>query len=230
MVQIISPVQDKYIKRTPDGTPMEVALTRGLSHPNIVRALRHASFNSQVHDCSPFPQMPAAVIECNSDFAKPVCFRAQHLSAPSNPAAFFTPLSGRAARLAVCLELHFTLHSTLGAGLDVMTISLQLQKKKKKKKKKSQALASQQCLHVSLILFLVLQNASLAVLQDTEVGSMDSWDSSWDQEDLEPSSRHSSRQHPEVNQETWLMLEYCDKGSLLVSKLPPGGMGDACRV
>ena len=48
-VQIISSEQDKYIKRTPDGTPMEVALTRGLHHPNIVHALRHASFHSQVH-------------------------------------------------------------------------------------------------------------------------------------------------------------------------------------
>ncbi|DBA84846.1 TPA: hypothetical protein ACH3X1_005872 [Trebouxia sp. C0004] len=104
-VKIISPEQDRYIKRTPDGTPMEVALTRGLSHPNIVRALRHASFNSQ--------------------------------------------------------------------------------------------------------------NASLAVLQDSEVGSMDSWDSLWDQEALEPPSSYSSRHNLEDNQETWLMLEYCDKGSLL---------------
>jgi len=48
VVQIISPQQDKYIKRTPDGTPMEVALTHGLRHPNIVHALRHASFSSQV--------------------------------------------------------------------------------------------------------------------------------------------------------------------------------------
>lgn len=73
-------------------------------------------------------------------------------------------------------------------------------------------------------MFLALQNASLAVLQDTEVGSMDSWDSSWDQEDLEPPSTQ------EANQETWLMLDYCDKGSLLVCKLLLGGMGDACRV
>lgn len=46
-VKIISPEQDKYIKRTPDGTPMEVALTKDLNHPNIVRTLRHASFTSQ---------------------------------------------------------------------------------------------------------------------------------------------------------------------------------------
>ena len=46
--QIIAPAQDKYIKRTPDGTPMEVALTKDLRHPNIVHTLRHASFNSQV--------------------------------------------------------------------------------------------------------------------------------------------------------------------------------------
>ncbi len=49
IMQIIAPEQDKYIKRTPDGTPMEVALTRDLDHPNIVRTLRHASFQSQVH-------------------------------------------------------------------------------------------------------------------------------------------------------------------------------------
>lgn len=46
-VKIIAPEQDKYIKRTPDGTPMEVALTQDLDHPNIVRTLRHASFQSQ---------------------------------------------------------------------------------------------------------------------------------------------------------------------------------------
>ena len=49
VVQIIAPEQDKYIKRTPDGTPMEVALTKDLRHPNIVQALRHASFMSQVY-------------------------------------------------------------------------------------------------------------------------------------------------------------------------------------
>ena len=65
MVQIISSEQDRYIKRTPDGTLMEVALTRGLSHPNIVRALRHASFNSQVRDCFLFAQMPA-VVSCTN--------------------------------------------------------------------------------------------------------------------------------------------------------------------
>ncbi|KAL3151455.1 hypothetical protein ABBQ38_012460 [Trebouxia sp. C0009 RCD-2024] len=46
-VKIIAPEQDKYIKRTPDGTPMEVAITQHLDHPNIVRTLRHASFQSQ---------------------------------------------------------------------------------------------------------------------------------------------------------------------------------------
>lgn len=49
ILQIIAPEQDKYIKRTPDGTPMEVALTQDLDHPNIVRTLRHASFQSQVN-------------------------------------------------------------------------------------------------------------------------------------------------------------------------------------
>jgi len=49
MLQIIAPEQDKYIKRTPDGTPMGVALTQDLDHPNIVRTLRHASFQSQVN-------------------------------------------------------------------------------------------------------------------------------------------------------------------------------------
>ena len=47
--QIIAPAQDKFIKRTPDGIPMEVALTADLRHPNIVRTLRHASFDSQVY-------------------------------------------------------------------------------------------------------------------------------------------------------------------------------------
>lgn len=107
------------------------------------------------------------------------------------------------------------LHGTHVAGLDVMTISLQM---------------PLQCLHVTLSMFLVLQNASLAVLQDTEVGSMDSWDSSWDQEDLEAPSAHSSQQSLEVNQETWLMLDYCDKGSLLVCKLLLGSMGHVYRA
>ena len=52
VLQIIAPEQDKYIKRTPDGTPMEVALTQGLDHPNIVRTLRHASFQGQVQSDS----------------------------------------------------------------------------------------------------------------------------------------------------------------------------------
>ena len=52
-VQIIAPEQDKYIKRTPDGTPMEVAITQHLDHPNIVRTLRHASFQSQVRQKLP---------------------------------------------------------------------------------------------------------------------------------------------------------------------------------
>ena len=47
-VQIIAPGQAKKMKYTPDGTPMEVALTQGLRHPNIVHTLRHASFPSQV--------------------------------------------------------------------------------------------------------------------------------------------------------------------------------------
>lgn len=68
---------------------------------------------------------------------------------------------------------------------------------------------------------LCLQNASLAVLHNVDFGSVDSWDS-WGQEASETNGRHAV----EVNQETWLMLEYCDKGSLLVSKLLLGGMGD----
>ncbi|KAA6422720.1 MAG: mixed lineage kinase, partial [Trebouxia sp. A1-2] len=54
------------------------------------------------------------------------------------------------------------------------------------------------------------QNASLAVLHNVDFGSVDSWDS-WGQEASETNGRHAV----EVNQETWLMLEYCDKGSLL---------------
>lgn len=46
-MQIIAAAQDKHIKRTPDGTPMEVALTKDLRHPNIVHTLRYSSFDSQ---------------------------------------------------------------------------------------------------------------------------------------------------------------------------------------
>lgn len=59
----------------------------------------------------------------------------------------------------------------------------------------------------------MLQNASLSVLQDTDIGSTDSFDSLWGQEPNEHPSSHPS---PEATQETWLMLEYCDRGSLLV--------------
>ena len=58
------------------------------------------------------------------------------------------------------------------------------------------------------------------MLHDADFGSMESWDS-WGQEPSEINGLHTA----EVNQETWLMLEYCDKGSLLVSKLLLGGMG-----
>ncbi len=67
MLQIIAPEQDKYIKRTPDGTPMEVALTQDLDHPNIVRTLRHASFQSQV---SPLPLLSIIQFTRSSDVAQ----------------------------------------------------------------------------------------------------------------------------------------------------------------
>ncbi len=63
------------------------------------------------------------------------------------------------------------------------------------------------------------------MLHDADFGSVESWDS-WGQEPSDINGRHTA----EVNQETWLMLEYCDKGSLLVSNLLLGGMGDAFRV
>ena len=59
-LQIIAPEQDKYIKRTPDGTPMEVALTQHLDHPNIVRTLRHASFQSHVNPLA----LPCPALVC----------------------------------------------------------------------------------------------------------------------------------------------------------------------
>jgi len=70
-----------------------------------------------------------------------------------------------------------------------------------------------------------LQNASLAVLHDADFGSVESWDS-WGQEPSDIDGRHTA----EVNQETWLMLEYCDKGSLLVSRLLLGSMGHVYRA
>ena len=74
------------------------------------------------------------------------------------------------------------------------------------------------------LVHLCLQNASLAVLHDADFGSVESWDT-WGQEPSEIDGRHTA----EVNQETWLMLEYCDKGSLLVSKMHLGGMGGAYK-
>lgn len=77
MLQIIAPEQDKYIKRTPDGTPMEVALTQDLDHPNIVRTLRHASFQSQV---SLLPLLFIIQFRCNPDVAQMETDKQRHVT------------------------------------------------------------------------------------------------------------------------------------------------------
>lgn len=72
-----------------------------------------------------------------------------------------------------------------------------------------------------------LQNASLTVLSDGSTRSLTSSDSLWGQEMTDPAtgyqtdrrSSHGLSPH-EASLETWLMLEYCDKGSLLVGTPP----------
>ena len=73
-----------------------------------------------------------------------------------------------------------------------------------------------------------LQNASLTVLSDGSTQSLTSSESLWGQEMTDPAtgyqchrrSSHGLSPH-EASLETWLMLEYCDKGSLLVGTPPP---------
>lgn len=63
-----------------------------------------------------------------------------------------------------------------------------------------------------------LQNASLSVLTQGHLMSMTSTDSLWgcdgEEEDTVPPLNDGDAPQPP---ETWLMLEFCDRGSLLVS-------------
>lgn len=59
-----------------------------------------------------------------------------------------------------------------------------------------------------------LQNASLSVMTQNQIWSMHSTDDSlWGDDDVVPPLDEDTSQPPE----TWLMLEFCDRGSLLVS-------------
>jgi len=58
----------------------------------------------------------------------------------------------------------------------------------------------------------VLQNASLSVMTQNQIWSMHSTDSLWGDEDNVAPLDEDAPQPPE----TWLMLEFCDRGSLLV--------------
>ena len=58
----------------------------------------------------------------------------------------------------------------------------------------------------------VLQNASLSVMTQNQIWSMHSTDSLWGDEDTVAPLEEEAPQPPE----TWLMLEFCDRGSLLV--------------
>ncbi len=61
----------------------------------------------------------------------------------------------------------------------------------------------------------VLQNASLSVMTQNQIWSMHSTDSLWGDEDSVVPLDEDAPQPPE----TWLMLEFCDRGSLLVCHL-----------
>lgn len=65
---------------------------------------------------------------------------------------------------------------------------------------------------------MLLQNASLSVLTQGQIWSMASTDSLWgcdgEEEDTVPPLNDADSAQPP---ETWLMLEFCDRGSLLVS-------------
>lgn len=61
-----------------------------------------------------------------------------------------------------------------------------------------------------------MQNASLTVLNEGSNWSMASSDSQWGQEAAHEMSDSSNEGVQEPALETWLLLDYCDKGSLLV--------------
>ncbi len=58
----------------------------------------------------------------------------------------------------------------------------------------------------------MLQNASLSVMTQNQIWSMHSTDSLWGEDDSVAPLDEDAPQPPE----TWLMLEFCDRGSLLV--------------
>ncbi len=50
-LQVIPSDRHSSIRRTPDGTPWEVALTLGLKHPNIIACLAAGTFQNEVSSC-----------------------------------------------------------------------------------------------------------------------------------------------------------------------------------
>ena len=52
-LQIIPSDRHSSIRRTSDGTPWEVALTLGLTHPNIITCLAAGTFQDTVSSCDP---------------------------------------------------------------------------------------------------------------------------------------------------------------------------------
>ena len=48
LLQIIRAEMISHVRRTEDGTPWEVQLTRGVVHPNIVRCLAYGTFQDDV--------------------------------------------------------------------------------------------------------------------------------------------------------------------------------------
>lgn len=48
LLQIIRAEMFEHVRRTEDGTPWEVQLTRGVVHPNIVRCLAYGTFQDDV--------------------------------------------------------------------------------------------------------------------------------------------------------------------------------------
>ena len=52
-MQVIPSDRHSSIRRTPDGTPWEVALTLGLKHPNIIACLAAGTFHNEVSSWDP---------------------------------------------------------------------------------------------------------------------------------------------------------------------------------
>ena len=88
----------------------------------------------------------------------------------------------------------------------------------------------QRCCHLcSLELFVdLLQNASLTVMTEGSIWSMTSSDSLWgDTEDLP--QEESPAAEGKTPPETWMLLEFCDRGSLLVSRTVTAYHAVACQ-